>query len=548
MPRRRTNRILLALTVLLLVFSTGASFAATPIQIAITLPRDHAKVPWRPCFEGRVSDPQSRVFLVIHDKTGDYYVQPGPISAKEDGTWSTRPYIAEDKPGVFEGVPFEAKAFANPKIALSEGQTLPGWPEAEAASPLIDITRFDDAPSGCAASDPEPAVGPPWVTPTLTGPVVRPEPPAQYVSREVWLTIRVWVLLVAIFLFCAMAALQEQADAAIQWFERWCLNIARSMWMFIPRLWGWVGQHAHHIWSWRREQSARNLAARGFTGNYKQQVVQLALCPMLWCLLLPGVYTEAKSTKVGLSLTLPGTADPNGSGHLHGLLRSRQNPAPRPEPQVPAGSAAVVVMDWIREIRRGDEFLFMALGLAALETALGAILLSGLEGADALRISLPALFRARPIVTFFFLAMDAALTLLAAIRGFEMSPDTVNWVLPTLAAALLAALMPWLLGYTLHFAVESFANCCGPLLAALVWLALLVGAVLAQVGSIVALIVLLALRAIAVAAFGILSFIALAFLLFAKVVGAFLRWLFHHVSGWFPPQTPGDASPRAELS
>jgi hypothetical protein len=116
-----------------------ALHGAARLQIAISSPQDGAAIPWRTCVTGKVSDPSVEVWLVISDKSGNHYVEPGPLSVKPTGVWSGRPYIAEKKPALFNGLNLEMRAIANPTVRLAEGMVLDRWPSGQASSPVIDV-------------------------------------------------------------------------------------------------------------------------------------------------------------------------------------------------------------------------------------------------------------------------------------------------------------------------------------------------------------------------------------------------------------------------
>ena len=107
-------------------------------KITITSPRDGDSVAARSFVEGTVSDPQSKLWVVIHPmKVSSFWVQPD-VSVKEDGAWKVMAYFgrAADK-----GEHFEVIAIANPKKQLKEGEILDGWPEAQWSSKAVEVTR-----------------------------------------------------------------------------------------------------------------------------------------------------------------------------------------------------------------------------------------------------------------------------------------------------------------------------------------------------------------------------------------------------------------------
>jgi hypothetical protein len=125
---------------LLSFFIVWAESGAGQLKIEITAPSDRAAVPQRPIVEGRVSDPASVVWVVIHPlEVSDYYVQPR-ANVRGKGDWKVEVYIG--RPGNLDiGKAFEIRAVANPEGKLREGKILPDWPKASAISEVIEVTR-----------------------------------------------------------------------------------------------------------------------------------------------------------------------------------------------------------------------------------------------------------------------------------------------------------------------------------------------------------------------------------------------------------------------
>ena len=110
------------------------------LNLRITAPLDKAKVSERPYVEGNVSDANVKVWVIVHPMdVSDYWVQPS-VTVKENGSWKVKIYIG--RPGAMDvGKQFEIMAVANPKDKLKEGDVLSGWPEAQAKSQVIEVTR-----------------------------------------------------------------------------------------------------------------------------------------------------------------------------------------------------------------------------------------------------------------------------------------------------------------------------------------------------------------------------------------------------------------------
>lgn len=108
--------------------------------LVVTAPKDNTAVAERPFVEGTAKNASAIVWVVVHPlETGDFYVQP-KVNVRGGGAWTVQVYVG--RPGRVDlGKRFEIRAISNPSDALSEGQTLPNWPRAEAMSEVILVTR-----------------------------------------------------------------------------------------------------------------------------------------------------------------------------------------------------------------------------------------------------------------------------------------------------------------------------------------------------------------------------------------------------------------------
>jgi len=126
--------------VIIFLSLTVSNLGGQQLNLNILKPPDKTKVPERPFVEGTVSDPNANVWVVVHPMAvSDYWVQPKP-TVKREGAWRVKVYIG--RPGTIDiGEEYEIQAFANPKGNLREGLKLPGWPDADGKSQIIDVTR-----------------------------------------------------------------------------------------------------------------------------------------------------------------------------------------------------------------------------------------------------------------------------------------------------------------------------------------------------------------------------------------------------------------------
>jgi hypothetical protein len=106
--------------------------------ISITEPKDEAFVPERPSVKGTISDSSAKVWVIVHPmRESKYWVQPS--ITVQDSAWEVVAYIGKGETGV--GERFEIMAVVNPKKELKAGDILPGWPEAQSKSQVIQVTR-----------------------------------------------------------------------------------------------------------------------------------------------------------------------------------------------------------------------------------------------------------------------------------------------------------------------------------------------------------------------------------------------------------------------
>ena len=108
-------------------------------MIQILSPTDGAEVEGVQIVRGRVSDPDSDVFVIVHPlRTSSYWVQQNAVIAA-DGEWTIRVFLGTETTGVGEF--FELLAVVDPTQRLREGLVLDQWPPAEAVSDLVVVSR-----------------------------------------------------------------------------------------------------------------------------------------------------------------------------------------------------------------------------------------------------------------------------------------------------------------------------------------------------------------------------------------------------------------------
>jgi hypothetical protein len=106
----------------------------------ITAPCDGAKVDPLDFVEGTVSDPNAKVWVIVHPmEIEEYFVQQG-VGIREGGKWRVQCHFGEVT-AAHKDKHFEIMAVANPKVNLTTGQKLKSWPEAQWKSQVIEVVR-----------------------------------------------------------------------------------------------------------------------------------------------------------------------------------------------------------------------------------------------------------------------------------------------------------------------------------------------------------------------------------------------------------------------
>jgi hypothetical protein len=127
---------------LALIFVSLACFSQAqqiPLTVTTSEPQPNATVEQRDTVSGSVSDPQAKVWVVVHPiGTSEFWVQP-PVTLNTDGTWSVLAYFGRE--GLLDrGNLYEIRAFVNPSESLESGERR-SWPLAAAESQSITVTR-----------------------------------------------------------------------------------------------------------------------------------------------------------------------------------------------------------------------------------------------------------------------------------------------------------------------------------------------------------------------------------------------------------------------
>ena len=127
-----------AATFLLASLSVG-TLAKQPLLITIETPKSQANVKQRDTISGKVSDPQAKVWVVIHPTlTSGFWVQT-PVTVDTDGTWDVIAFFGREG-AIDSSKPYEIRACANPTEPITEGERN-SWPTCAAQSRVIKATR-----------------------------------------------------------------------------------------------------------------------------------------------------------------------------------------------------------------------------------------------------------------------------------------------------------------------------------------------------------------------------------------------------------------------
>jgi hypothetical protein len=469
------------------------------------------------------------------------------ISVRPQGKFEVPLYIGESAPGLHAGKTFEVRVVANPyQKDLKEGTILRGWPAAESASAVVRVIRDDSAPSGCekgvaAAGSIDPA-------PMLKGSdtssgsraAFRSTESASSVSRAFHLFVGIGVFGLGV-LFLALLIMVECTRPAADWLAarlkqiRACLvAVALKMTSRICRLWNWLFENG-------RAPVKALWAARGFSGNLRTFAMSNLLWPLLMVASVYAFYAESRTIVQALNplFGVEETQENTGASAILGELVSQSPEAPVvPQQETNSGRRIVrVLVDSIeKEVRllvqsvetlMEEKLGFLAIALAGLEGAFGVVLLWRMGADQPLVLRPVALLCARPVLTVCFLVMNISLGVLAAYRGYELSPSDMNWIMPTVVSAGIATVMPWILTFTLHYSLECAGDCLG--VAGSAVLISLIGAVICAVEAawVVLLVAIVVCLAGAFACFFLFCVACWAILLFAQVLGGAIRRVRH---------------------
>ncbi len=447
-------------------------------------PVEMATVPWKPCISVTVSDDHVQLRPIVHPlETEDYY--PEPRLTPSGGNATGKTYVGEADSGQFENQIFEIRVAVNPKRLLPSGTILDDWPEAESYSQLVRVVRQSSARDGCPGSRPPKGDLPPDDAKAMPGHDAgqRPrEPLAKTSKNEIWRSIldgtialitdrRVVVGLAVLFILFVIVPPRA-------------LRFAEAVWGWLGEVWEFLKSTlgnctnllirvVHSIFSNCLGAVTKVWAQKGFNGDLKRFTAQLIKSPIFWMLFVVCLYADARAVYSGLPMVFEtqNSAVPAPTGLTAAFEPTVDDEQGASRTQTPHASAGVG--GYLRSLWLDGMLWIIALGISAMQAGIGLVLFSGIEELRLLETGFWALARLRPIPFFSFASLTMALALLALLRGREHGPLGSDLRLPATIAGLIAFSVPWIMAYVLHFAVESTADCLGPIKAFLA--SLLVG-------------------------------------------------------------------------
>jgi hypothetical protein len=120
---------------------SGDIRADTPANLKVTIdePKPNASAALTDLVKGRVSDPKSPVYVLVHPlNMREWWVQRVPSPPNPEGNWQAQIYLGTDRDGI--GEEFEIVAVAGNR-KLSEGERLSTLPSDLARSDVVLVRR-----------------------------------------------------------------------------------------------------------------------------------------------------------------------------------------------------------------------------------------------------------------------------------------------------------------------------------------------------------------------------------------------------------------------
>lgn len=135
----RLKPMLNLLFICLIFSSCDCDKALEKVQIQIESPKQNGEVAMRDMVRGKISDPKVPVYVLVHPLKGNqWWVQPLPSPANQDGSWRTSCFFGAEIQGI--GEEFEVLALATTE-KLKEGQIFKELPKCGARSDIVTVKR-----------------------------------------------------------------------------------------------------------------------------------------------------------------------------------------------------------------------------------------------------------------------------------------------------------------------------------------------------------------------------------------------------------------------
>jgi hypothetical protein len=429
-----------SLSVALFIFTAVQPLWAARVRLTTTRPKDGSQVPSRACIEGTVSDPSAHVFAIIRPlQWADYYVQK-EADVKADGSFKILAYFGE--PTTPDGTGFSFRIVANPAVVvpLHDGLKLPGFPAGAGLTDIVNVARSSAPDETCGA--PAPLVRS-VLPPTQSSPTESAQA-AITLSWSVWLR---WFGIFCLGLLLVLTALPARTSMGCSVLEA----AIGSAWTW----WRRVFQRARDAVEGNASKTSGLAAGTPLSvwnncGNsltFFDYILHSVRWPLLFTFFVVAFYADARAIAPGLRLLFPRPQAANLALFANSSASTHT-----------ATGIATRLFQPFATLWLADSF---SVCLALIQAGLGMLILNQYASAESLAMGLWRMLKKCPICSAVFLIFDAALTIIAANRGYESSGPG-DWRIPASVAALLALSMPFASSFCLELATHSFAHVAAP--------------------------------------------------------------------------------------
>jgi hypothetical protein len=128
------------LILVIILMCTASLEAVQNSKIRITSHQDNAKVDRPAKIEGTVTNPNAKVYIIVHPvDVPEYWVQPR-ASVNQDGKWTSMVYLGRSTDNNPDKQ-YELMAIAGPEKSMKAGSVLKEWPGSKWRSQIIHVKR-----------------------------------------------------------------------------------------------------------------------------------------------------------------------------------------------------------------------------------------------------------------------------------------------------------------------------------------------------------------------------------------------------------------------